>query len=71
MEAELADTANLDYLGLKNMPRTVIAIAEGLEKPVIRAALRCGLADSFFLQILGNGRSAAERLKRAENRIVN
>ena len=55
----------VDITEVKKHARTVIAIAEGLEKlPVIRAALRCGLADSFFTDT-GNGRSAAERLKRA------
>lgn len=39
----------VDIAEVKKHARTVIAIAEGLEKlPVIRAALRCGLADSFF-----------------------
>lgn len=39
----------VDITEVKKHARTVIAIAEGLEKlPVIRAALRCGLADSFF-----------------------
>lgn len=39
----------VDITEVKKHARTLIAIAEGLEKlPVIRAALRCGLADSFF-----------------------
>ena len=39
----------VDIAEVKKHARTVIAIAEGLEKlPVIRAALRRGLADSFF-----------------------
>lgn len=39
----------VDIAEVKKHARTVIAIAEGMEKlPVIRAALRRGLADSFF-----------------------